>query len=269
MLFASPVEAHFIDGQFYQRQAELFYLSADKLEGDYARVRFARELRLFRQYCQAGAVLDVGCGTGGFLYELGRRFPGDYELLGTDVAQSALDYAKARGVPVLRDAFLEHDFGAQPFDAITFWAVLEHLNEPRRFLAKANALLKPGGHCFILVPNMRSLAARILNTRYRYIMAEHLNYFTPATLKRFVAREAGLRLVTMKFTHFNPVVLWQDWRQKTDCATDAARGRLLKRTTAWKQHRLLRPLGLLYAALESVLGALQLTDNLAVVLQRG
>src|SRR5215510_11721087 len=55
MLFANPVEAHFIDGQFYQRHAELFYLSADKLEGDYAPVRFARELRLFRQYCQTGA----------------------------------------------------------------------------------------------------------------------------------------------------------------------------------------------------------------------
>src|SRR5262249_53234001 len=162
--------------------------------------------------------------------------------------EPALDYAKTRGVPVQRDAFLERDFGAQRFDAITFWAVLEHLNEPRRFLAKANALLKPGGHCFVLVPNMQSLAIRLLGERYRYIMPEHLNYFIPDTLKRF-ARDAGLRLVTMKFTHFNPVVLWQDWRQETDCASDAARARLLQRTTAWKQHRLLRPLGLPYAAL--------------------
>jgi hypothetical protein len=36
---------------------------------------------------------------------------------------------------------------------------------------------------------MNSVAIRLLGTKYRYIFAEHLNYFTPGTLKKFIGRE--------------------------------------------------------------------------------
>ena len=268
MLFANPVEAQFVDGAFYDRLAAPYYLSPDKLEGDYASVRFARELRLFRRLCRKGEVLDVGCSTGAFLHELARRFPGDYATMGTDVAGPALDYAASCGVPVLREAFLEHDFGVNRFDAITFWAVLEHLADPGRFLAKAATLLRPGGYCFVLVPNMEALAVRLLGPRYRYFMPEHLNYFTEDTLRRLAARESGFVLVEMRATHFNPVVLWQDWRRTNERVPDAERARLFKRTTAWKQNPLLAPARLVYAGAEWCLGRLRLADNLVMVLRR-
>jgi 2-polyprenyl-3-methyl-5-hydroxy-6-metoxy-1,4-benzoquinol methylase len=269
MLFANPVAAEFAEGSFYDRLAAPYYLSPDKLEGDYAPVRFARELRLFRRFNRGGSVLDVGCSTGAFLHQLAVRFPGDYTTLGTDVAGPALDYAGSRGVPILRTAFLEHDFGGQQFDAVTFWAVLEHVAGPRKFLAKAAALLKPGGHCFVLVPNMRSLAARCLGTRYRYIMDEHLNYFTAATLRRFVAQEHSFTIAALKSTHFNPLVLWQDWRGGDgQRVPDSERARLLKRTTGWKQNPLLAPVRWIYAGIERGLGLFRLADNLVMVLRR-
>src|SRR5690349_6873681 len=57
MLFANPVETQFTQGTFYDQLAKPYYLSADKLESDYAPVRFRRELRLFRRYCLKGSVL--------------------------------------------------------------------------------------------------------------------------------------------------------------------------------------------------------------------
>src|SRR6266511_3230345 len=63
MVYANPVEAELASGKFYDRLGMAFYLSPDKLEGDYAPVRFERELRLVRRFCQAGDVLDVGCST--------------------------------------------------------------------------------------------------------------------------------------------------------------------------------------------------------------
>lgn len=268
MLFANPVEAQIIQGTFYRDQAPSFCLSADKLESDYAPVRFGRELRWLRRYCRAGTVLDVGCSTGAFLHELRRRWPEDYEVLGTDVAGPALDYAERHGVPVMRAPFLEQDFARQRFDAITFWAVLEHLNEPGKFLAKAASLLQPDGCCFVLVPNMQSLTVRCVGNRYRYFMPEHLNYFTADALRRLVAREPKLTVVTMKSTHFNPIVLWQDLWQKRPGVPEVERARLLKRTTAWKQNALLAPLRLAYGAVERVLGGLGLADNLVAVLRR-
>src|SRR5580765_1915709 len=187
MLFANPVLAEFASGQYYDTEGAEYYLSPEKLESDYSPVRFERELKLFRHHCHSGAILDVGCGSGAFLYQLKQRFPGAYEILGTDVSGRPLDFAESKNVPVLRGDFPAHDFGAKKFDAVTFWAVLEHLLEPKRFLEKAASILKPGGFCFVLVPNMRSLAVRSIGKRYRYIYPQHLNYFTAATLRKMVA----------------------------------------------------------------------------------
>jgi 2-polyprenyl-3-methyl-5-hydroxy-6-metoxy-1,4-benzoquinol methylase len=268
MLFANPVEAQFAEGAFYDRLVRPFYLSPDKLESDFAPVRFDREIRCFRRFCRKGNVLDVGCSTGGFLHQLTIRFPSDYNLLGADVAGLALDYAESRGLRVLREPFLGADFAGQRFDGVTFWAVLEHVTEPRKFLAKAATLLKPGGHCFVLVPNMKSLAVRLIKDSYRYIMPEHLNYFTRETLARLVAPEGTWQLLTLRSTHFNPMVICQDWRRGNRHVAEADRARLLRKTTAWKQSIWMRPAKWVYRAMESTLGRLGLADNLLMVLRR-
>src|SRR5262252_1055018 len=91
MLFVNPVPAKFASGEYYDTEGADYYLSAAKLESDYAPVRFERELRLFRRHNQKGAVLDVGCSSGAFLYQLKERFPGDYQISGTDVSGPPLD----------------------------------------------------------------------------------------------------------------------------------------------------------------------------------
>jgi 2-polyprenyl-3-methyl-5-hydroxy-6-metoxy-1,4-benzoquinol methylase len=268
MRFANPVERSLADGRFYEQRAHAYYLSSDKLAGDYAPVRFDRELRLFERYCPRGDVLDVGCSTGGFLYQLTTRNPGRYQVVGTDVAGPALDYAVTHGVPVKRGVFAEVDFGPQRFDAITFWAVLEHLADPAAFLAKAESMLTPGGHLFALVPNMKSLAVRWLGARYRYLRPEHLNYFTADTLKRIATAGGGFEIAALRTTHFNPIVLWQDFRTGSSEVSDADRASLLRRTTRWKQLRLLWPVQKLYSGVEWLLGRAQLADNLIIVLRK-
>jgi 2-polyprenyl-3-methyl-5-hydroxy-6-metoxy-1,4-benzoquinol methylase len=266
MVYANPVPAQFASGEHYDQLGADYYLSPAKLESDYAEVRFERELRLFRKHCARGAVLDVGCSSGALLYQLNRRFPGCYDVLGTDVSGAPLDYAEARGVPVMRGNFTEQPFAEKKFDAVTFWAVLEHLLEPKRFIEKAWSILRPGGLCFVLVPNMKSLAARLLGARYRYIYPQHLNYFTTATLRRLV--EARFSVIDVRSTHFNPIVIWQDWRTGGREVPNAERAALLKRTTSYKQNPMLRPVRGLYHLLEKALGAAGLADNLAAVLRK-
>ena len=266
MIYADPVPAEYATGDYYDQTAAGYYLSPAKLESDYSPVRFERELRLFRRYCAGGAILDVGCSSGAFLYQLNQRFPGAYEIVGTDVSGPPLDYAESRGVPVIRGNFLEHDFGGRKFDAVTFWAVLEHLAEPGRFLEKAAELLNPNGWCFVLVPNMNSLAVRLIGARYRYIYAQHLNYFTPNTLRRLA--QPRFSLVEMRTTHFNPIVIWQDWQRRGEEISNAERGELLKRTTAYKQSPVLKPVKAAYKAAEGLLSTFGLSDNLATVLRK-
>ncbi len=266
MVYANPAPAGMASGEFYDTEGADYYLSPAKLESDYADVRFAREMKLFREFCTRGAVLDVGCGSGAFLFQLKKRWPDDHEALGTDVSGAPLDYAESRGVPVARGNFLEQHFGGRQFEAITFWAVAEHLAEPKRFLEKAHSLLKPDGFCFVLVPNLKSLAVRLLGAKYRYVYPQHLNYFDSATLSRLCA--ARFSVVEIRFTHFNPVVIWQDWRGGGREVTNAERGELLKRTTAYKQKSRMKPVKWAYGLTEKVLATFGLADNLAIVLRK-
>jgi 2-polyprenyl-3-methyl-5-hydroxy-6-metoxy-1,4-benzoquinol methylase len=268
MVYANPIEEELVTGEFYDQLATPFYLSPNKLESDYAPVRFERELRLFRRFCASGRVLDVGCSTGAFLAQLQRRHPSDYETLGIDVAGPALDYAESKGVPVMRESYLSADFGGKQFAAVTFWAVLEHLGAPRAFVSRTASLLEPGGHCFILVPNFRSLAVRLLGGKYRYILPQHVNYFTRRTLAKLVENEPRLRIVCSRSTHFNPLVIARDWQARGKPATDEERATLLKRTTAYKQSVALKPAKLAFGAAETVLGGLYLADNIAIVLKK-
>jgi len=135
MIYANPVPEEMATGNFYD-QAGSEYLTPEKLESDYADVRFERELKLFRSFCPRGSVLDVGCSSGGFLYQLKKRFPNDYTVLGTDVSTEPLAHAAKMGVPVVNGEFLNQTFDGK-FDAVTFWAVMEHLSEPKLFLQKA------------------------------------------------------------------------------------------------------------------------------------
>jgi 2-polyprenyl-3-methyl-5-hydroxy-6-metoxy-1,4-benzoquinol methylase len=268
MVFANPIDQGWVTGLFYDRLAVPFYLSADKVESDYSPVRFARELRLFRKFCQQGRVLDVGCSTGAFLFQLKARFGADYDLTGIDVAGPALDYAEQKGVHVLRESFLSIGIAEERFSAVTFWAVIEHLADPGDFLIKAASLLQPLGFCFILVPNLRSLAVSMLGVKYRYIFPQHLNYFTSSTLRRLAACAPNLRIIYSGSTHFNPLVIWQDWKGNGTFVPDEARAKLLKRTTDLKQNPALKPVKFALACAEAALGRLNLADNIVLILQK-
>ena len=266
MVYANPAPTAKVSGEYYEAAGSDYYLSPDKLESDYADVRFERELRLFREFCGSGSVLDVGCSSGAFLFQLHKRWPDAYQILGTDVSGAPLAYAESRGVPVKRGRFLEQVFDGCKFDAVTFWAVIEHLAQPNQFLNHTAEVLRAGGLCFVLVPNLRSLAFRLLRSRYRYVYPQHLNYFTARTLTCLCVPRFAV--VATRFMHFNPVVLWQDWRSGGSDVSNRERADLLKRTTALKQNSWLAPLKLGYALIEKALAGLGLADNLVLVLRR-
>jgi 2-polyprenyl-3-methyl-5-hydroxy-6-metoxy-1,4-benzoquinol methylase len=264
MVYADPISPDMASGRYYDHVGADYYLSKDKLAGDYATIRFERELTLFRKFCRGGKILDVGCSTGGFLHQLTERFPGAYDATGTDVSGPALDYAASKGLKVLAGDFLRVDLS--DLDAITFWAVLEHLENPRAFLEKAARLLKPNGLCFVLVPNFGSLAVRLLGSRYRYVYPQHLNYFSRRTLAHLV--ESRFEIIHTSYTHFNPIVIWQDWRRGGQDVSNQERAALLARTNRMKQSAFLAPVRALYKLTDSVLGSARLADNLALVLRK-
>lgn len=105
-------------------------------------------------------VLDVGCGFGSFVVLARER---GLDAVGTDVAEWDLAFARRR-LARLRPADLASDvfisggifspaFDGASFAAVTFWNVLEHVEDIDALLGRAAALLTPGGAVYIVCPN--------------------------------------------------------------------------------------------------------------------
>lgn len=147
---------------------------------------------VLRQHPAPGSILDVGCASGQFLKsmaEAGWRVSGvEPSKAEFRLAQAALGGAAHLQNTTLSDA----EFSGQ-FDVVTFWDVLEHMPDPAKFLHECAALLKPGGTILFTLPNMDSVQARCMKTRWPLLLAEHLNYFNPRSLTLCCAN-AGLEV---------------------------------------------------------------------------
>lgn len=128
---------------------------------------------------QPGKLLDVGAQKGEFLWSM--------QSAGWDVQGVEMDskVPNPGGMPIRYGDFLAMDFGDQRFDAITLWAVLEHVYHPGLFVEKASALLKPGGKLVVLVTNLHSIQSRFYQADD---YPRHLTLFTRKSIARLCQR---------------------------------------------------------------------------------
>jgi 2-polyprenyl-3-methyl-5-hydroxy-6-metoxy-1,4-benzoquinol methylase len=136
-------------------------------------------------------LLDVGCGTGGFLKFASAK---GFRVYGFDASRAQAEHAKALFSDVRHatslPAYLE-SLG-QPelkFDFITLWDVFEHIRNPVSFLQQLADALKPGAHLFISVPNGRAIPWKIrlrraLNKPLDLAPWEHVFYHSIQSLTR-------------------------------------------------------------------------------------
>jgi SAM-dependent methyltransferase len=114
---------------------------------------------LHRLHLPAGArVLEVGCGTGGNIDMLGRF--GTVTCVEQD-PQAAQLAAQRNLAPVMPGELPDGmpQFPA-PFDLITAFDVIEHVEEDLASLVTLSAMLKPGGRIVITVPAFNFLWSR-------------------------------------------------------------------------------------------------------------
>jgi SAM-dependent methyltransferase len=130
-----------------------------------------------------GALLDIGCGSGGFLGAI--KGP-SWRLSGIEISEGAAKVARSRcDADVFVGDALDAPFAPASFDMITCFNVFEHFYEPKEVLERVAEWLKPGGIFFTMMPNSNSAATRIFRSYwYALELPRHLFHFSPVSLRK-------------------------------------------------------------------------------------
>lgn len=151
------------------------------------RYGMSKRCRAVMAYEPGGRLLDVGCATGNFLYEMARR--GTWETYGVEPNSKAAQYARQRlGLNVFTGTLRQARFPDDYFDVVSLWNVLEHLHDPMGDLREVNRVLRHGGLLVLSLPNVESLDAWLFGQYWvGWDIPRHLHVFPRPTLKRLLA----------------------------------------------------------------------------------
>ena len=158
---------------------------------------------------QAVHIVDVGCGGGELLGLVMERMatalrarivPHGVEL-STELARLSNQALAPYGGHCEHASAVDGmaRFGAGSIDVIVLSSFLEHEAAPLPLLRHCHAALQPGGFVLVKVPNHASWNRHLRGPRWcGYRWPDHVNYFTPATL-RAMAERADLAVARMSW----------------------------------------------------------------------
>jgi SAM-dependent methyltransferase len=135
-----------------------------------------------------GALVDVGC-SGGLLIE--HAAARGWDAWGVEPSALAVAECRRLGLDVRAGRYQDLELDAA-VDVVHAKLVLEHLHDPRGFLAWAHRALRPGGVLTVQFPNefnALQLAARAALDLHPWWVAPpfHVNYFGFASFERLLA----------------------------------------------------------------------------------
>lgn len=143
-------------------------------------------------------LLDVGAYCGYFV-DVARE--AGYHAEGLELSRWAADQARSLGLTIHGETLAQRAAHGAPYDVVTLWDVVEHFADPREELRHAFRLVRPGGRIFLSTIDAGSLVARMLGSRWPWLMDMHLFYFDRATLGALL-EEVGFRVTrTVDYTH--------------------------------------------------------------------
>ncbi|MDP9173326.1 MAG: class I SAM-dependent methyltransferase [Planctomycetota bacterium] len=143
-----------------------------------------------------GHLLDIGAADGGFSLAAIRA---GLEVTALEVDPNDVRSLEAiRGVHIVQSMFEGFDPPPESFDYVLMSHVLEHAYEPKRWIEKAAAALRPGGVLAIMLPHFDSIYRYLGGTRDPYFVPpEHLNHFNVRSLSR-LCEQFGMKVVRLE-----------------------------------------------------------------------
>lgn len=215
--FTNPRPGESEIGRYYQSEEYISHSNTSKgiVNSLYQRVRkytLRQKLKLVNSLSPKGNILDIGCGTGEFLYTC--KSDG-WKTTGIEPDPKARTFATEHyGLAIYEESELAM-LPTHSFDIISMWHVLEHVHKLNERIEELKRLAKPGGTLVIAVPNCSSLDARIYGSQWAaYDVPRHLYHFTPKDIENLFGKH-GLtvqKILPMKFDSYYVSMLSEKYR---------------------------------------------------------
>ena len=136
-------------------------------------------------------LLDVGCGSGQFIYEM-KKF--GLEVYGVEPGDFDEKSAEEFGLNIKKKDLLSAKYPRESFDIVTMSHVLEHTSDPSENLKEVYKVLRKGGLFIVRVPNYNSLSFSLFGKNwYGLDIPRHLYNFSDKILIKRLESE-GFRI---------------------------------------------------------------------------
>lgn len=182
---------------FYQRQVEWHQYEGPSHVRDYHELRSRYYDWYTRDWLPAdrtGTILDIGCGSGQFLYFLKKK--GYMRLEGIDVDSKQIEIARALGFEVEATSVFDYlNCSEGGYEMIVMLDIIEHFTREELFplMEAVVQRLRPGGRLIASVPNAESLSG----LQCIYADITHETAFTPNSFDEMLFCH-GLKLVSLR-----------------------------------------------------------------------
>lgn len=168
------------------------------------------------------AILDVGCGSGNWLRSL--REEGFSNLTGVDLftapPKDRKNWTFVKGEIYSKEL--------RKYNCITMHHSFEHMAEPLKVMKRLAELLTDDGIAIVRIPVMDSLAWELYGTDWYQIDAPRHFFLYSAKAMRHLCKEAGLRVVKIRYDSEPEQFFASEMYQKTDLSLHQIERRLDK-----------------------------------------
>lgn len=143
------------------------------------------QARYIRWVPGGGRILDVGCGSGGWLLQMRQL---GWQVEGVDFDPDATEAAAREGLTVRRGSLEEQHYPSETFDVVTMNHSIEHVPDPLKTIKECARILKSGGQLALGTPNNQSRGHRYFKQDWIGIdPPRHLHTFSRQSMRRLLA----------------------------------------------------------------------------------